>query len=140
MRYRSSDQYYANIIEGLLAMPIDPDVSVYAVPVTISLKAEVYVLGRSTVDARIEAAKLDLEEVFEGGDEYFGIDEEARAKLLDAEAKWVEPTSREGEPKLVKPDDYAPTDHPDYNPADHDAVDDDESDGHPEGRPEGLKS
>lgn len=117
-------------------LPIDPDISVYAVPVTITLKAEVYVLGRSVVDARIEANKLDLEDIFYTDEESCYIDESARAKLLDADARMVDPTSRDGEPKPLKEADYKPTEHPDYNPGDHDEVDDDES----EGRPEGLRS
>lgn len=118
-------------------MSVDPDVSVYAIPVKIDLKAEVYILARSAAEARIAAIKIDLDDLFSGDEQSYYIDEEARGSLVEVEAKWVTGETKEATPRILPENEYKVMDHPDYNKADHDEVEEDAVD---PGRPEGMRS
>lgn len=126
-----------------IPMSVDPDVSVYAIPVEIALKAEVYVLARSAAEARIAAAKTDIDDIFGGDEDSYSVDEPARANLIEAEAKWVTGDTKEATPRILPEEEYKVTDHPDYNKADHDEDAGDaggEVDEVDPGRPEGMRS
>jgi hypothetical protein len=117
-------------------MPLDPDVSVYAVPVRLEVHAEMYVLARSLQDARVQAAKQDLNDLFCYDDEHVDVDDVARVMIKDiATPQIVDTGMKESEPTLQP--DYLVEDHPSYDPAEHDVKDEPDED---EGIAEGLRS
>lgn len=98
-------------------MSIDPKISVYTVPVTITTRAHVFVLATSAAAALASAAKLDLGELAVGDDELVRTADTDRMALDD----WDTPVIATAPQAVALPvTEYDPEDHPDYNPAEHD--------------------
>jgi len=114
-------------------MPVDPDLSVYSIPVRLTVEAHIFVLARSTADARTQSVKLNLDDLFNYDGESVECQSEMTSEIDNVSAiSFLDPNLKESEPTLVSSHEYDPTDHPDYG----DLADD--PDGTAEG--EGLKS
>jgi hypothetical protein len=112
-------------------MTINPNLSVYRVPFTVSLSGAAFVIAESPADARRKAERTDLGDYLNVEDNEATIDPE-QGELVDFGPVAI-PDDTTG---ITEDTDYPVEDHPDYDPSEHDEPADEVA----PPRPEGLRS
>lgn len=96
-------------------MPVNPNLSVYRVPFSVSLSGAAFVIAESPADARRKAERADIGDYLNVDENEATIDSE-QGELLDFGPVAI-PDETTG---ITEDTDYAVEDHPDYVPSEHD--------------------